>query len=246
MVSAQVTVRATCVDSVSGNTYTSDYTITRLASGARSGYGPTYGISSSTWSDAQANAVIYNMAYGTSLTSQASTAANVLGDTVVLSNSSTYTQSKTWNGSAWVSPTQYYDGAFIANASVNTLSIAGNAVTVPVTYSNTPNQVSDGFTTYSYTFTVTTSQPGTLFVSVVLQQAISASNPDANWATNLLIDGVSVFSNPVPVRGQTLLPLSGSLAVGAGTHTIEVRWLYTVASGATLMAISGYAVAAKR
>lgn len=134
MTTPSVTIRATVVDSgvAGGLTYAADITIAKVTDGsrgARSGYGPTYSISSTSWSDVQANAVIYNELSGTSLTSLSSTTNNVTGDTVTLSNGTTFAQTKTWNGTAWASPGIVYDGNLLVTGTVGAGALAAGSVT---------------------------------------------------------------------------------------------------------------------
>lgn len=271
MTTPSVTIRATVVDSgvAGGLTYAADITIAKVTDGsrgARIGYGPTYSISSSSWSDLQANAVIYNELSGTSLTALSSTANNVTGDTVTLSNGTTFAQTKTWNGTAWASPGIVYDGnllvtgtvgagamaagsitagnAAIGSAAVNTLQIAGNAVTVPVAYNAAPGQASNG-SAFSYSFTVTMGQAGVLLASASLTQGYSGGVLPA-WQMQLVIDGTVVSdTGTVASAWQQSCTLSGSKSVAAGTRTVTVVWICTTTT-ATLAAISAYAVSAMR
>lgn len=73
-------------------------------------------ISGSVWSDAAADA--------------ATTGANVLGDTVTISNGSTFVSVKYWNGSAWVPPGVVIDGSLIVTGSVTAAKINTNGLTI--------------------------------------------------------------------------------------------------------------------
>lgn len=73
-------------------------------------------ISGSVWSDAAADA--------------ATTGANVLGDTVTISNGSTFVSVKYWNGSAWVPPGVVIDGSLIVTNSVTAAKINTNGLTI--------------------------------------------------------------------------------------------------------------------
>lgn len=73
-------------------------------------------ISGSVWSDAAADA--------------ATTGANVLGDTVTISNGSTFVSVKYWNGSSWVPPGVVIDGSLIVTNSVTAAKINTNGLTI--------------------------------------------------------------------------------------------------------------------
>lgn len=73
-------------------------------------------ISGSVWSDAAADA--------------ATTGDNVLGDTVTISNGSTFVSVKYWNGSAWVPPGVVIDGSLIVTNSVTAAKINTNGLTI--------------------------------------------------------------------------------------------------------------------
>ena len=97
------------------------------ARGSLTGYGANYGISSATWSDAQAQAVIYNMINGTTQTSNASSAHLRVGDTVTLSGPS-FSATKFWGGS-WLSPGVTIDGNLLVNGTIAGDKIATNSIT---------------------------------------------------------------------------------------------------------------------
>lgn len=219
--------------------------------GARTGYGPTFSISSSAWSDSQANAVVSNLLTGGSLTTLASAALNVAGDMVSLSNGS-FLQTKMWSGTAWVTPTTVFDGNLLLNSTVNTPVIQANAVTVPVAYQVSPNQTGDGVTTYSYSFSVTLPQAGVLYVSAVVEQWLADQTKNQQkWNVSILIDGVTAYTMHqgflnVPIVVQPLIPLAVSQSMAAGTHTVTITWFVGVPDSVILNAISAYAMSAMR
>lgn len=108
------------------------------ARGSLTGYGANYGISSSSWNASQAQAVIYNMIYGSSMTSYASTWHLRIGDTVTLSNGSTFAETRYWGGSSWLSPGAVIDGNLLVNGTVsaNYLNIGTTSGGISVGYVN--------------------------------------------------------------------------------------------------------------
>lgn len=108
------------------------------ARGSLTGYGANYGISSSSWNASQAQAVIYNMVYGAALTSYASTSHLRIGDTVTLSNGSTFAETRYWGGSSWLNPGVVIDGNLLVNGTVsaNYLSVGTNTGGISVGYIN--------------------------------------------------------------------------------------------------------------
>jgi hypothetical protein len=63
--------------------------------------------------------VIYNMLYGTSITSYAGTAHLMIGDTVTLSNGSSFAGTKYWGGASWLSPGVVIDGNLLVSGTVS-------------------------------------------------------------------------------------------------------------------------------
>lgn len=108
------------------------------ARGSLTGYGANYGISSSSWSASQAQAVIYNMIYGSSMTSYASTWHLRIGDTVTLSNGSTFAETRYWGGSSWLNPGVVIDGNLLVNGTVSAsyLNVGTSTGGVSVGYTN--------------------------------------------------------------------------------------------------------------
>lgn len=107
--------------------------------GSLTGYGSKYSIVSSSWSDNQAQAVIYNMIYGTSMTSYASTGHLRIGDTVTLSNGSTFAQTRYWGGASWLTPGVVIDGNLLVSGTVSASKVGAgtmdaNGITINSTY----------------------------------------------------------------------------------------------------------------
>lgn len=101
-------------------------------------------ISGSVWSDAAADA--------------ATTGANVLGDTVTISNGSTFVSVKYWNGSAWIPPGVVIDGSLIVTGSVTAAKINTNGLTVR---DNSGNVILGTGFALDWTKLVATGQTGT-------------------------------------------------------------------------------------
>jgi hypothetical protein len=127
-----------------GETYTSSTTLVRVRDGVRgdtgddglagsagslNGYGSQYGISSSSWSDALGSRVINNMLTGETLTSGlGSTAHLLIGDTVTLSNSTTFAATRYWGGTGWLVPGVILDGNLLVNGTVSATAIAAGSI----------------------------------------------------------------------------------------------------------------------
>lgn len=75
--------------------------------------------SASSWSDSGANSLIY---------SQTSTSYLVIGDTVTLSNGSSFTMTKYWTGGSWASPGVVIDGNLLVTGTVSGSKINGGSI----------------------------------------------------------------------------------------------------------------------
>ena len=107
------------------------------ARGSLNGYGSQYGISSTSWSDAAAQAVIYNMVYGSAMTSYAATWHLRIGDFVTLSNGTNFAATRYWSGAAWVPPGVVLDGNLLVRGTVSAGTGAFNkAIISPTTAKN--------------------------------------------------------------------------------------------------------------
>ncbi len=181
------------------------------ARGSLTGYGAMYGLTTSSWPDAdpfaggtadkQANAVIYNMLNGTALTTKATTAHLQIGDTVTLSNGSSFSGTKYWSGSGWLRPGVVIDGNLLVLGTVSALMFDGVGL-----------RVGTGRTLNGKAFEVTS-------VGVV-------------WADNLVVGrGVTVqnqsgdSAGPMTVTGytnhQVLLASTASTNTGSVAHAIR-------------------------
>jgi hypothetical protein len=94
------------------------------------GYGATYGIVSTTWSDAIANRVVRNILTGETLTTALSTTDHLsAGDTVTLSNVTDFAATRTWTGTAWVSPGIVIDGNLLVSGTISANKITTGSIT---------------------------------------------------------------------------------------------------------------------
>lgn len=98
--------------------------------GSLTGYGASYGISVSTWSDAKAQRVVYNMLNGTSLTSDFSSTSHLrIGDTVTLGNGSSFAETRYWSGASWLSPGVVIDGNLLVTGTLSASKIIAGSIT---------------------------------------------------------------------------------------------------------------------
>jgi hypothetical protein len=120
----RATIGSTTVDKV--------FTLTKANAGAAGtagtdgtrgtvvGQGQAYGISDSSWSNGHANRVVSNIINGASLTTTlASTALNKIGDTVTLSNGTTYAETRIWSGTAWATVGVVVVGNLFVNGTIS-------------------------------------------------------------------------------------------------------------------------------
>lgn len=142
-----------------------------------------------------------------------------------------YTTPQNING-ATVQPGVYMNAATIAQASIGTLLLGGNAVTVPVSYESfsvvTGGQVSKngsgGFngnpaTVATLTFTVADAQAVT---QILVFAAQGTTNGNA-YLGELLVDGSQVASTGgYDFDNNFTMAWSGTL--GIGTHTVQMLW----------------------
>lgn len=127
---------------VSGErTYTKSIEISRLgdgeagsdgvagAHGSLTGYGSAYSMVPNAWSDGLANRVIFNMLNsGNSAAPLYTTTHLTLGDTVTLSNRSTFAATRYWSGVSWLSPGAVIDGNLLVNGTVSATAITAGAI----------------------------------------------------------------------------------------------------------------------
>jgi hypothetical protein len=114
-------------------------------------------------------------------------------------------------------------GAQIDDLAVDTLQIAGNAVTVPKVVARTDIMHNNMTTpTDIISTTITLKQPGTVMAIVTVSQYSSNFDADHDWKMWLSINGSDVAS----AEGHNQLDavaMSGALTLPAGTYTIAVR-----------------------
>lgn len=94
------------------------------ANGATGAAGPrgsqTFYATGSVWSDTTANNII---------TTVTGSATKIIGDTVTISNGSTFAETKYWSGVGWVAPGVVIDGNLLVNGTISGQKIAANTVT---------------------------------------------------------------------------------------------------------------------
>lgn len=184
------------------------------ARGSLTGYGSQYGIyfTGSSWADGvgttnanKANAVIWNMLNGTSLTTQSLTTHLRIGDTVTLTNGASPTASYTkfWSGTQWLTPGVVIDGNLLVLGTVSALMFDG--VGIRIGTGRSPNG-----------------------------KAFEVNSAGAVWADNLVVNrGVSINnqigdpSGPMTVQTNTndvaILASVGAAQSGLNAHAIRGR-----------------------
>jgi hypothetical protein len=198
------------------------------ARGSLKGYGSQYSISSSSWSDAKANRVINNMLTGGVLTTDLATTGHLrIGDTVQLTNSTSFVQSKFWSGSAWTTAASVIEGNLLVNGSgtftgditgASNINITGQAIIEGnVTYGGVNAAVHVNFAKAS-TF------------------GISAKCPDN--ASGVAIFGTNVGGG-VGVEGQVSGGAGGAGLHGGASGAGNVAVKAIAASGAAALAVDG-------
>ena len=124
-----LTLRATYNHPVTGSaTYDKVFTLSKSkagaagAAGARGGRGSlTLYASGSSWTDAVANSAIL---------SASGSSTKVIGDTVTISNGTSFAATKYWSGTAWVSPGVVIDGNLLVSGTVSAASLATNRAVI--------------------------------------------------------------------------------------------------------------------
>ena len=216
-----------------GVTYTDTVTLYRVRDGAKgdtgdtgqlgslTGYGAAYGIESTVWNSSIANRIIANMLLGESLTTALATTTHLLpGDTVTLSNGSSFAETRFWDGASWIVPGQVIDGNLLVNGTVAANKITAGAIS---TGYNANAQINIGNTTFVGTIT------SPLHVRKVTAEAnqvlISAQNTKdssvAIWGSSVYAAGNAVSgtwhaSEADAIAGRwTTIGLLGSKLFGA-------------------------------
>ncbi|MEC4750056.1 hypothetical protein [Methylomicrobium sp. Wu6] len=103
------------------------FTVAKATAGAAGGSGADgtrgsgeFYTSGSLWNDATANSAVTAIY----------PAGKVYGDTVTISNGSTFAMTKYWNGSAWVAPGTVIDGNLLVSGSVSAAKINANGLSI--------------------------------------------------------------------------------------------------------------------
>lgn len=113
----------------------------------------------------------------------------------------------------------YIDKARIRDADIDTLKIAGNAVTLPISESRTDVLTGLGTARTVMSRAITLRFPGT--VQVICTCGQSSDSDNHNWTLALKINTVEVASAGGAVPSDSVA-LSGSLSLPAGSHTITL------------------------
>lgn len=128
------------------------------------------------------------------------------------------------NGALVIDGTLTVKRANIQDAAVDTLRIAGNSVTIPVTTSASFNVVGQSRTGPFYSLlNLTVSMPhgGVIYAHTVHRQGYGTGL--RYWEADLRINGSTVFTCGGESVADTVT-LAGSMAVGPGNHTVELWW----------------------
>jgi hypothetical protein len=204
MTTETVTFKATVTDT--GIPYSDIMTIAKVvdgapgergdtgAAGSITGYGAHYSMSSASWSDTLANRVIYNMLTGESSSAPLATTEHLMvGDTVTISNGSSFADTKSWNGTAWAAIGMVINGNLIVTGTVSAAKITAGAI-------STGFLANANITIGDTTFVGVITSP--LHVSKVTARAnqtlISAKN---DKDSSVAIWGSSVWANGNAVSG---------------------------------------------
>ncbi|WP_115746928.1 TipJ family phage tail tip protein [Escherichia coli] len=113
-------------------------------------------------------------------------------------------------------------GTFIKDATVGTLKIAGNAVTVPVSTTIAGDRQGNGAYATIMSMNVPMQQAGWLLASVSLGHSYSSLT---GFDMQLYIDGTLITTRHAGNGSYNEAPsMIGSAYVGAGPHTVSVNW----------------------
>lgn len=232
------------------------FTMTKLQTFSKAKTGTTgtrgtvtaYGTASA-WSDTTANSAI---------TTATGSATKVIGDTVILSNGTSFAQTRYWSGSAWITAGLVVDGnaivsgtlaasALVANSITatqlattgvitSTLQVGSNLFTVPERASSTSSTtINNSVQTVVLSKTVNFGTVATsgCHVSVTLQMIAPASPTNIVTYVQLFIDTVAGDQWALVHNNTTPISFSWSQANAfAGSHTFEVK-VYRAEAGWT-------------
>jgi hypothetical protein len=182
--------------------------------GSLTGYGATYGIQSTSWSDSIANRVIYNMLTGESLTTALlSTTHLSMGDTVTLSDGTvvvqgTFARTKTWSGTAWLELASTIDGNLLVKGTVSASAVTAGTIDVL----NGKGELTLGKPSFV---------GGNLYTSFLAKKKVS--DPQS-----VLISAVNTLDTAVTIWGATSDPngnaVSGTWHASAADLTTNGTW----------------------
>ncbi|RVT93685.1 phage tail protein [Sphingomonas crocodyli] len=109
----------------------------------------------------------------------------------------------------------------IQNAAIDTLKLAGNAVTVPLVISSGGSHVGDGTYQEIVSGGITLDQAGVVFISTVVTQVYVATG--VAFELRIRVNG-SVVGSVGGGAVQVAVPCVAALSLGAGTHSISLEW----------------------
>lgn len=221
--------------------------------GTRGG-GQFYG-SASSWSDATALATVTAI-YPTGV---------VNGDTVTLSNGTTFTLTKYWNGSGWIAPGTVLDGNLLVTGSVSATKINANGLSIKDTAGNVILNAgaSLALSTLNFPGTVT-NVPASLDNSTIAINASTGALSGIGTGSGTVVDNSKVTTTSIgaastsdlatklnksaadTLSGTVTLQTGGSLLAGTTTNGVYLAstGLVGVKAGVTTFSIdsSGNAV----
>lgn len=118
--------------------------------------------------------------------------------------------------------TVYINKARIRDADIDTLKIAGDAVTI-TKVANGVGNITGGSSKVILTVSITVAQDGWYVANAAIKQDYpSGLHP---WSFDLRFDGVNVFSTNGIAGYADSVALCGAKFLTAGTHSITVHWL---------------------
>ena len=122
-----ITYRATYVHPVTGTAnYDKVFTLTKSRAGATGSTGSsgargsqTFYTTGSSWTDAAANAIVLSVT---------GSATKVIGDTVTISNGTSFAATKYWGGASWLAPGVVIDGNLLVSGTVSASKVYGGTL----------------------------------------------------------------------------------------------------------------------
>lgn len=176
--------------------------------------------SGSSWSDATANSTI---------SSVTGSATKIIGDTVTISNGSSFAATKYWSGSAWVNPGVVIDGNLLVSGTVSASVINGGSMSATLISGGTlsASTVNLGSGTFQVNGTTGYMSASNAFISVAgfgnlwdpSQPCITATAFSSTTALAAIFTNPSSDSNAHGLRGRnTHYGTSGLVGVANATH----------------------------